>query len=462
MKKLFKKTAIFLILAAFVVGLGVLWKMYKEREPDYKSILENSVLNNRHFSANVKEIQTKSGLHAYLMEDGVSPLVSISFKFLNSGLAYEDSKIGRVNFLADMLTEGTKSLSPEEYQEFLQQNGIKVAFSADYDDFDGQFTFPILNKEKALFVFKETLYNPRFGLAEMNLLKARYAVAFAGQKESERERFADITRPILYAEEPYSRNPLGDEEAIKNLTAADLAEFMKKHFSKDNLLISVAGAIDEKTAQDFIEMLFSALPNKGEKFYLDAPRHNFSAEKYEEYQDFTQNRVMIAAKGVYRNDKDFYPLYIANFIFGGSGLTSRLNEELRGKRGLTYGAYTGLSIRDKDALISGSFTTSADKYQEAVKVVLAEWKKFGQKGVKKDEFLKAKEYLIDSFNLRFDSTMGIAAMLTEIQKYNLGKDFLRNRNDYIRAITFDEVNAAAQKYFNEEFILIGAGKIDDE
>lgn len=462
MKKLFKKTAIFLILAAFVVGLGVLWKMYKEREPDYKSILENSVLNNRHFSANVKEIQTKSGLHAYLMEDGVSPLVIISFKFLNSGLAYEDSKIGRVNFLADMLTEGTKSLSPEEYQEFLQQNGIKVAFSADYDDFDGQFTFPILNKEKALFVFKETLYNPRFGLAEMNLLKARYAVAFAGQKESERERFADITRPILYADEPYSRNPLGDEEAIKNLTAADLAEFMKKHFSKDNLLISVAGAIDEKTAQDFIEMLFSALPNKSEKFYLDAPRHKFSAEKYEEYQDFTQNRVMIAAKGVYRNDKDFYPLYIANFIFGGSGLTSRLNEELRGKRGLTYGAYTGLSIRDKDALISGSFTTSADKYQEAVKVVLAEWKKFGQKGVKKDEFLKAKEYLIDSFNLRFDSTMGIAAMLTEIQKYNLGKDFLRNRNDYIRAITFDEVNAAAQKYFNEEFILIGAGKIDDE
>ena len=188
MKKLFKKTAIFLILAAFVVGLGVLWKMYKEREPDYKSILENSVLNNRHFSANVKEIQTKSGLHAYLMEDGVSPLVSISFKFLNSGLAYEDSKIGRVNFLADMLTEGTKSLSPEEYHEFLQQNGIKVAFSADYDDFDGQFTFPILNKEKALFVFKETLYNPRFGLAEMNLLKARYAVAFAGQKENVRRR----------------------------------------------------------------------------------------------------------------------------------------------------------------------------------------------------------------------------------------------------------------------------------
>jgi len=129
---------------------------------------------------------------------------------------------------------------------------------------------------------------------------------------------------------------------------------------------------------------------------------------------------------------------------------------------LTYGAYTGLLIRDGDAILQGTFTTSADNYKEAVKLALKQWQKIGQEGVKKEEFIKAKNYMIDSFNLRFDSTIRIASMLTEIQKYNLGKDFLQNRNDYVRAITFEEVNAAAKKYFSDNFIVIGIGKIENE
>ena len=458
------KAFVFVILLAFLAGGVLLFaQLNNQNEPDIiKDILQNSELKNRRFSADVQEISTPSGLKFYLMMEDSSPLISVSFKFLHSGLAYESEKFGRVNFLADMLTQGTKNFTAEQYREFLQQNGIKVSFSADYDDLDGQFTFPRENLEKAIPILQETLYSPRFGEKEMDLLKSQYEVSFAAQNESESERFAKITRPILYGNHPYSRNTLGDANDIKNLTAADLVEFMNEYFVKDNLLISIAGAADEKTATEIAESLFSSFLNEAKNHDLPEYEYDFSFQKHEKNQNFAQNRVLLAAKGVYRRDKDFYPLYVANFIFGGSGLTSRLNEELRGKRGLTYGAYTGLSIRDKSALLRGSFTTSADNYEEALNLAIEKWREFGQNGVKKDEFLKAKDYMTDSFNLRFDSTAGIASMLTEIQKQNLGKDFLQKRNDYVRAITFEEVNAAAKKYFSDNFIVIGVGQIENE
>ena len=462
MEKIYKK--LLFVVSGLLLASAVLFglDMYVYREPDLKRILQKSVLNNRHFSADVQELNTPSGIKIYLMTDTLSPITSISFKFLRSGLAYEEKMFGRSGFLAAMLTEGTENFTAEQYQEFLQQNGIKVAFDTDYDDFDGQFTFPRENTEKALPLLKETLFKPRFAEKEIDILKAQYEVAFAAQDENEGKRFEKITRSILYANHPYSRNPLGDQDALKNITASDLREFMGEYFAKDNLLVSVAGAADEETAIKMVETLFSELPDNSKEHNVPKHKHGFFSERYEQAQDFKQNRVLIATNGVYRNDKDFYPLYIANFIFGGSGLTSRLNEELRGKKALTYGAYTGLSIRDKDAVLKGGFTTSADNYKEAVKTALKKWHEIGEKGVKKDEFTKAKDYMIDSFNLRFDSTIGIASMLTEIQKHNLGKDFLQKRNDYIRAVTFEEVNAAAKKYFSDNYIVIGIGQIENE
>ena len=80
----------------------------------------------------------------------------------------------------------------------------------------------------------------------------------------------------------------------------------------------------------------------------------------------------------------------------------------------------------------------------------------------KNEFNQTIDYLLSSYNLRFASTENISSMLTEIQKYNLGEDFLLRRNDYIKAVDFDEVNSAAKKYFNDNLIFISIGDMDHE
>ena len=157
-----------------------------------------------------------------------------------------------------------------------------------------------------------------------------------------------------------------------------------------------------------------------------------------------------ALKGVKRLDADFYPLYIANYIFGGSGLTSRISLETREKEGLTYGVYTYLSSDNKTPLILGSFSCVPENYEKMKTILFEQMDLLAIKGITKKELDNAKKYLLASYNLRFKSTLELSNMLTEMQKYKLGLDFLQKRNDYVRNVTLQEVNNVVAKYYKDK------------
>ena len=169
-------------------------------------------------------------------------------------------------------------------------------------------------------------------------------------------------------------------------------------------------------------------------------------------------------KGTYRDSVDFYPLYLANYIFGESGLSSRLSKVIREKKGLTYGIYTYLTQKDAVALIEGGYSATQENFAAAQKLLLREWQKISKAGVTKQELANAKESLLNSFYLRFATIDGISDMLVLMQKYNLGLDFLDKRNDYIRQVSLEEVNAAAKKYFSEQpdFVNVGVENTEEK
>ena len=456
MKKVIKISIALLTLAAVFVFYTF------NKGPNIDELLENSVLNNRQFSAQIKEIKSNSGLKAYLYSDMSSPIISISFMFSKTGVAYENENIGTANFVASLLGEGTKSLASEKYHEFMKENGIFASFSADYDDVSGNYAFPKEKIDAALPVLQDTIINPEFSEKDIELAKKNMKIAFITQTENEREHFNLIANKLIYKDHVYARNHLGSRKTVEKITADGLREYIAKNFTKENLIIGISGSADEQMAARIVDELFSKLPENGDFRDLAEAEPSFSSLINKEKQDFSQSKIMLTAKGVYRNDKDFYPLYVANYIFGGSGLNSRLNKELRVKRGWTYGAYSGLRIKDASALLLAFFETSDDNFEKASDLALSEWKSFGKKGVKKDEFEKAKKYMLSSFNLRFSSTSDISSMLVEIQKYDLGINFLNERNRFVQEISIKQVQEAAKKYFNENVVLIGIGKHDEK
>ena len=213
-----------------------------------------------------------------------------------------------------------------------------------------------------------------------------------------------------------------------------------------------------------ITVNYRSLPESGRSAFVRTAEVDFASGDKNIARVLPQSIAQFAAPGVARNNGDFYPLYVANHILGGSGLTSRLSLAAREDEALTYGVYSYMSTAEKAPLLLGGFSATPENFSRVKEIVREEWRKMGEKGVTSEEFNAAKEYLLASYNLRFASIGDIADILTAMQKEELGIDFLQKRNDYIRNIKLQEVNNAARKYFGNEklrFITIGnegAGK----
>ena len=438
-----------LLLLMLAVGAFYGCRQYLSRQIfDAEKIVADSALKTKTFDKLPAEVTSSSGIKVWLMEDNTNPIVSISFMFKRAGRAYDaDGKKGTAVLASELLNFGGADFSRADFQETMELNAINLSFDAGLENLSGQLITPSDNLQTAAELLRAVLYAPRFADTDLKLSQTALLEALKIQKENPENVLNLAFSKELFVEHPYADNPLGIPEDINSVTTADLKQYAAQNFAKDNLVIGIAGDISAEKAKQITDFIFADLPENSQNEELPAPEMNLEPRTVNIERDTAQIISNFAIRGVARSDKDFYPLYIANYIFGGSGLTSRLSLSAREKEGLTYGVYTYLSPEDKAPLLLGQFSSTPENYTLMQKIMQKEWKKFAKKGATAAELEAARSYLLASYNLRFASIGGISDMLVAMQRYGLGRDFLQKRNDYIRAVTLNEVNAVAAKYF---------------
>lgn len=443
-----KRMLIMVALILIAIYGSDIWLYFKQIDDD--KILATSVMKNKTFSTKVQEIK-EAGMSAYLMEEHSVPIVSMSFTFTNAGSAHEDeSKQGLTQLLTALLLDGAGKYEAVSFKEICEEYGIKIGFDEGIDDVSGYLHTPKQNLDKASDMLLMVLQSPRFDNEYLQLRKQQLKTAVNMSQENPQAVLADKFAEFIYAGHPYSRLQTEKLETVDNIDEADLREYMQTHFSKQNIIIGLAGDLTKEEANGLIRKVFAGLPDeyKGEK--ITRINLQLGGREHTIKRDIAQAISIFAGNGTYRNSVDFYPLYLANYIFGGSGLNSRISQIIREKEGLTYGIYTVLTQNDASAMLRGSYSATPDNFGKAKKLLLKEWHKMAQNGVGEQELQQAKNALIASYNLRFASISEIAEMLNGMQKYHLGRDFLEKRNDYVKAVTLSETNAAAKKYFSQK------------
>ncbi|WP_413851123.1 M16 family metallopeptidase, partial [Albidovulum sp.] len=171
-----------------------------------------------------------------------------------------------------------------------------------------------------------------------------------------------------------------------------------------------------------------------------------------------QSVVMFGQAGIRRDDPDFYAAYVLNHILGGGGFAARLMDEVREKRGLTYGISTWLAPMDLAETWQGSFASANGKVAEAVQVVRDVWEKVAAEGVTEAELEAAKTYLTGSYPLRFDGNGPIANILVGMQSEGLPVSYVNDRNGYIEAVTLDDLTRVAKRLMDAgalRFVVVG-------
>ncbi len=407
----------------------------------------------------IQEVKSDSGVTAWLVQDSSIPLIAMKFSF-NGGAATDPiDKTGLSEFLTGMLDEGAGDLTSAQFQAELNDNSIKLGFSSSQHRFDGGLQTLSINRDKAFDLLAKAITAPRFDKKPMERIRNQFLVSLE-RKNQQPGTIATRAwlKSMVGKEHPYARPRSGTKEGLKSITADDLRNKAKNIFTRDNLFVAVTGDIDAETLKKMLDKVFGGLPAKSdlpetaEAMVLDQPKIQIID------RDIPQTVIRFGLKGIKRKDKDFVTSYVLFNIFGSGSFGSRLMEEVREKRGLSYSAYATLYPLRRAGLIFGSAATVNARVGETVKVITDAFKRMADEGPTQTELDNAISYLTGAYALRFDTNSKIAGQLLSNMKMDLGIDYVTKRNDLIRSVTLAEVKRVAKRLLRADqlvFTLVG-------
>lgn len=398
-------------------------------------------------AAQVKAIDLGKNVEVWFAEDHTVPIVSFNIS-MPAGSAYDPAdKAGVAAFAAALMDEGAGKLDSKTFHEALADRAIRFSASAGRDYLVISVTSLSRNVPEALHLLQMALTRPRFDASAMTRVRAQFIQSLE-QEQAEPDRMAArVFMRDFFNGHPYGRSAIGDIASIKAITAQDLHAFAKAHWVKRGLKIAVAGDITQAEAAKLLGSTFAPVPSGAV-----APVPNVGKlgrpGVHVVPMPVPQDTAVFGLPGIMRHDPDFIPGYVANYILGGGGFSSRLMDEVRVKRGLTYGVSTSLSAMNKASVMVGSVATRADAIRQTVQVVRETMAKYAKEGPTQQELDDAKTYLTGSFPLAFASNSGTAAQLGTFQRQNLDIGYMARRNSLINAVTLADVKRVSRRLFD--------------
>ena len=393
----------------------------------------------------VQRVVSPLGIEAWLVESDAVPVISISFAFEGGHRLDPPELAGRANLVSILLDEGAGELDSAEFQRRLTDAAIQLSFGDGYDAFFGDMKTVTAYADEAFELLRLALTEPRFDPAPVERMRASAVADIARQ----------VSRPGWLAQRAYyehafpghvyGRPSRGTVETVSALTADDLRTFTAEAFTRDRLVVGVTGDISAAELAERLDEVFGGLPTAGAPLDDASVESAVLGQRITIARDGPQTTMLMVLPGIARDDPDYYAAYIMNHILGGRGFGSRLMEEVRERRGLTYGIRSYLLRYQLAQLLLISTDVSNANVPETESVIREQIGRLGEQGVTEQELRDAVTFLTGSFPLRLTSTDGLAGMLRAMQQVDLEIDYIDSYDDLLEAVTVADINRVAER-----------------
>jgi zinc protease len=405
-------------------------------------------------SPDIQQWTTDNKTSVYYVHAPELPMVDISVVF-NAGAARDADKPGLAKMTAAMLDEGAGSLDADAIATTFASVGAKYAASSERDM--AVFSLRTLTENKAfntaLGMFNTVLSQPTFPADAFERTQQRLLTGLQAEKQSPQAIATRAFYENLYAKHPYAVMPSGNPESVAQLTTADLQAFYQQYYVSSNAIVVIVGAVDRKQAENMAAQVTAGLETGAPAEALPKVSELADAQLIQQTYPSTQTTILMGQPGISRDDPDYFPLYVGNHILGGSGLVSQLSDELREKRGLTYGVYSYFRPMQQLGPYQFALQTRNEKAQEALQVLRDTLTAFIEKGPTEADLASAKQNITGGFALRVDSNSKIADYLAMIGFYDLPLDYLDSFNDKVNAVTVAQIKDAFERRVNADKML---------
>ena len=416
-------------------------------------------------SQDLRQWTTAAGVRVLFLSAPEIPMVDVAID-VDAGSRWEPAaRAGLATMVGAMLPRGIRANGPmpamneiqisEAFAELAVQRGGSVSLDR------AGITLRTLSdaevRERAARLLSRMMFEPAFDQAILQREKLRTA---AGLRESMTQPQSIATKALwraLYPAHPYGQQAA--PETVDAIGVDDLIRFHQQYWQANRMRVTIVGALTEAQARTFVEQLFSAAPTNpatGAQTHMPSRQHPAalnvrpSAVRQAIAHPASQSHLWLGLPGIARDDPDFFALTVGNYILGGGGFVSRLTEEIREKRGLSYSVFSAFQPLAQPGPFMMSLQTQKAKAPEALEVMEKTLKRFLQEGPTEKELKAAKQNLIGGFALRLDTNRKLLDNLAQINFYDMPLDYLDTWTSKVSRVTREDIRRAMGRVITPE------------
>ncbi len=402
-----------------------------------------------------------NGVEVYYLEQGSTPLVSLSLVLPRGSATDPKGKSGLTALTADMLDEGAGKRSALALNQELQRLATDYSAGAGVDYVMLSMNLLADNFEASTKILSDILERPTLHQKDFARRKAqRLADALSAQADPSYARGVTL-RHVLFGHGYGAELPDGSVKSLKRIRLYDVKSQYKKLFTPDGAALVVVGGIDKARVEKGLEAAFGSW--KGKSSVKEAPVAKVEPKRAIYVIDFpgaTQSTLGVVRRAGGESSPDYFPAMVENRAFGGA-FTSRLNLNLREDKGYTYGASSVFQRWRKVGFYALVANVKSDTTRPSIEQMFKELSATcGKKPLTQKELGTAVDGLLLGFPGRFEHIEGVAGQLADLPIYGRPADWYEKWPSRVKAVTLDQANAVAKKYCDpQKYVVVISGDL---
>ncbi len=424
---------------------------------------------NAHAALEIQSWTLDNGARVLFVENNSIPVLDISVEFDAGSRRDPADKAGVASLTNAMLARGVRASDAPQNEPALTEAQISDTLADTAAQRGGgagndragvslRTLSSVLERDKSVALLSRLLAHPSFPDELLARDKAR-TIAAIKEDETKPESIAGKAFwRLLYGTHPYSKHET--VESVQSISRDDLLNFHRNHYVANRAVIAMIGNISRADAETIAKQLTVRLPQGAPLAALPAVPAGQGQEELIAHPA-SQAHIQIGLPAIERGDADFFALMVGNYVLGGGGFVSRLTQEVREKRGLSYSVYSYFSPMAQEGPFQIGLQTQKEQADEALKVVRDTTMRFLQEGPTARELKAAKDNLIGGFPLRIDNNRKILDNIAVIGFYGLPLTYLDTWTEKVAKVTAADIKAAFNRKITVDrlvTVVVGNGK----
>ena len=416
----------------------------------------------------IEQLESFNGARAYLVQTKSLPMVDIEVS-IDAGDRYDPAgKSGLADLVAGLMTYGARGdkglLSEAQIADEIADLGANIGFSVSGE----RATLRIRSlsrkdlRDRVVQLAAAMLSAPSYDANIVAREKQRTITSLLEAETKPEYVLERRFKSMVYGSYPLAQSP--SVKSVSAITPADLAQFHKRFYRSDRMIVSIVGDVDQAQAKEIVQNLLKKIPQTGPNIPTLIQLQRSPVEPLSEREvfipfDSQQAHIAMGMTAVTRNNPDYFPLLVGNYILGGGGFVSRLMSEVREKRGLAYSVFSYFSPGKDAGIFQAGLQTKSDQGSLALEVMSQTIAHFIANGPTVSELLAAKANLVNGYPLRIDNNRKLLDNVSSIVWNDLPLNTMEIWTQQVEAVTLDQVTAAFQKYLamdRMKIVVLGA------